>query len=160
MNEETARAGVNFGGSHVHVELCLPYLKAYATEEQKRRWLPGFVSGEIMFAIAMTEPGAGSDLAGMKTTARLSDDGSHYLLNGAKTFITGGVLADRVIVVCPHRRADCRGSPSRDFAVRCRHQSEGYTVGRKLDKLGLKTSDTAELSFIDVEVPVEDLLGG
>jgi acyl-CoA dehydrogenase len=159
LNEETALAGVNFGGSHVHVELCLPYLKAYATDEQKRRWLPGFVTGEIMFAIAMTEPGAGSDLAGMKTTARLSDDGSHYVLNGAKTFITGGVQADRVIV-CARTAAptaeDRRHGISL-FAVDT--TSKGYTVGRKLDKLGLKTSDTAELSFVDVEVPVEDLLG-
>lgn len=159
LNEETALAGVNFGGSHVHVELCLPYLKAYATDEQKRRWLPGFVTGEIMFAIAMTEPGAGSDLAGMKTTARLSDDGSHYLLNGAKTFITGGAQADRVIV-CARTAAptaeDRRHGISL-FAVDT--TSKGYTVGRKLDKLGLKTSDTAELSFVDVEVPVEDLLG-
>jgi acyl-CoA dehydrogenase len=76
----------------------LPYLLALATEEQKKRWLPKFVSGEMMFAIAMTEPGTGSDLAGMKTTAKLSEDGTHYVLNGAKTFITGGVLADRVIV--------------------------------------------------------------
>jgi acyl-CoA dehydrogenase len=159
LNEETALAGVNFGGSHVHVELCLPYLKAYATDEQKRRWLPGFVTGEIMFAIAMTEPGAGSDLAGMKTTARLSDDGGHYVLNGAKTFITGGVQADRVIV-CARTAAptaeDRRHGISL-FAVDT--TSKGYTVGRKLDKLGLKTSDTAELSFVDVEVPVEDLLG-
>jgi len=159
LNEETALAGVNFGGSHVHVELCLPYLKAYATDEQKRRWLPGFVTGEIMFAIAMTEPGAGSDLAGMKTTARLSDDGSHYVLNGAKTFITGGVQADRVIV-CARTAAptaeDRRHGISL-FAVDT--TSKGYTVGRKLDKLGLKTSDTAELSFVDVEVPMEDLLG-
>ena len=143
----------------MHVELCLPYLKAYANEEQKKRWLPGFISGETMFAIAMTEPGAGSDLAGMKTTARLSDDGSHYVLNGAKTFITGGVLADRVIVcarTAPPTAENRRHGISL-FAVDT--TSKGYTVGRKLDKLGLKTSDTAELSFVDVEVPVDDLLG-
>jgi alkylation response protein AidB-like acyl-CoA dehydrogenase len=159
LSEETALAGVNFGGSHVHVELCLPYLKAYAHEEQKKRWLPGFVSGETMFAIAMTEPGAGSDLAGMKTTARLADDGRHYVLNGAKTFITGGVQADRVIVcarTAPPTDNDRRHGISL-FVVDT--TSNGYTVGRKLDKLGLKTSDTAELSFVDVEVPVEDLLG-
>ena len=98
MTEECARAGVSFGGSGVHVALCLPYLMKLATDEQKKRWLPGFVTGETMFAIAMTEPGTGSDLAGMKTTAKLSEDGTHYVLNGAKTFITGGVHADRVIV--------------------------------------------------------------
>ena len=96
--EEIARAGVSFGGSGVHVALCLPYIMKLGTEEQKKRWLPKFISGEMMFAIAMTEPGTGSDLAGMKTTAKLSADGSHYVLNGAKTFITGGVHADRVIV--------------------------------------------------------------
>ena len=159
LSEETALAGVNFGGSSVHVELCLPYLKAYGNEEQKKRWLPGFITGETMFAIAMTEPGAGSDLAGMKTTAKLSDDGSHYVLNGAKTFITGGVLADRVIVcarTAPSTAENRRHGISL-FAVDT--TSKGYTVGRKLDKLGLKTSDTAELSLVDVEVPVEDLLG-
>ncbi|RZS43160.1 alkylation response protein AidB-like acyl-CoA dehydrogenase [Herbihabitans rhizosphaerae] len=157
--EEVARAGVALGGSGVHVGLCLPYLKAYASEEQRRRWLPGFVTGEIMFAIAMTEPGTGSDLAGMKTTATLSEDGTHYVLNGAKTFITGGVHADRVIVcarTAPPREDDRRYGIS---LLVVDTKSEGYTVGRKLDKLGLRTSDTAELSFVDVRVPVEDRLG-
>ncbi|MFD3483431.1 acyl-CoA dehydrogenase family protein [Streptomyces sp. NPDC058665] len=159
VSEECARAGVSFGGSSVHVALCLPYVKAYATDEQKKRWLPGFVTGETMYAIAMTEPGTGSDLAGMKTTAKLSADGSHYVLNGAKTFITGGVHADRVIVcarTAPPSSDDRRHGISL-FVVDTR--SEGYAVGRKLDKLGLKSSDTAELSFSDVKVPVEDLLG-
>lgn len=155
--EETSRAGVSFGGSGVHVLLALPYLKMLATDEQKKRYFPNFVSGEEMWALAMTEPGAGSDVAGMRTTAKR--DGDHYVLNGSKTFITGGVHADRVIVCA-------RTSPPRDddrrfgislFAVNT--HSEGYTVGRKLDKLGLRTSDTAELSFEDVRVPVEDLLG-
>lgn len=155
--EEMARAGVSFGGSSVHVALCLPYLLKLGTPEQLGRWMPGFVSGEEMFAIAMTEPGAGSDLAGMRTSAR--KDGDHYVLNGAKTFITGGVHADRVIVCA-------RTSPPQDdnrrfgislFAVDTR--SPGYEVGRKLDKIGLRTSDTAELSFTDVRVPASDLLG-
>ncbi|WP_030542378.1 acyl-CoA dehydrogenase family protein [Streptomyces albus] len=157
--EESARAGVSFGGSSVHVGLCLPYLQAYATDEQKKRWLPKFVTGEMMFAIAMTEPGTGSDLAGMKTTAKLSEDGTHYVLNGAKTFITGGVHADRVIVCArtsPLDPEDRRAGISL-FVVDTK--SEGYAVGRKLEKLGLKTSDTAELSFTDVKVPAEDLLG-
>jgi acyl-CoA dehydrogenase len=159
VTEEVARAGVALGGSGVHVALCLPYLKAYATDEQKQRWLPGFVTGEIMFAIAMTEPGTGSDLAGMKTTAKLSDDGTHYILNGAKTFITGGVLADRVIVCA---RTAAPKDDDRRYGISLLvvdTKSDGYTVGRKLDKLGLRTSDTAELSFTDVKVPVEDLLG-
>ncbi|MEU6080702.1 acyl-CoA dehydrogenase family protein [Streptomyces sp. NPDC047108] len=159
ITEECARAGVSFGGSGVHVGLCLPYLLAYATDEQKKRWLPDFVSGAMMTAIAMTEPGTGSDLAGMKTTAKLSEDGTHYVLNGAKTFITGGVHADRVIVcarTAPPTAEDRRAGISLFFVDTT---SEGYAVGRKLEKLGLKTSDTAELSFTDVKVPVEDLLG-
>ncbi|MHB9753652.1 acyl-CoA dehydrogenase family protein [Streptomyces sp. BYX5S] len=157
--EETARAGVSFGGSGVHVLLALPYIKMLATDEQKKRYLEKFVTGEEMWALAMTEPGTGSDLAGMKTTAKLSDDGTHYVLNGSKTFITGGVHADRVIV-CARTAAptaeDRRHGISL-FAVDTK--SEGYSIGRKLDKLGLKTSDTAELAFVDVKVPVEDLLG-
>ncbi|MCM3822218.1 acyl-CoA dehydrogenase family protein [Streptomyces sp. DR3-1] len=159
ISEECARAGVSFGGSGVHVALCLPYLKAYATEDQKKRWLPDFVSGTTMYAIAMTEPGTGSDLAGMKTTAKLSADGTHYVLNGAKTFITGGVHADRVIVCA---RTAAPTPEDRRFGISLfvvDTTSEGYAVGRKLDKLGLRTSDTAELSFTDVKVPVEDLLG-
>ncbi|MFG3258139.1 acyl-CoA dehydrogenase family protein [Streptomyces sp. NPDC048172] len=159
ISEECARAGVSFGGSSVHTALCLPYLLKYGNEEQKRRWLPPFVAGEMMTAIAMTEPGTGSDLAGMKTTARLSEDGTHYVLNGAKTFITGGVQADRVLV-CARTAAptpeDRRGGIS---ILVVDTSSEGYAVGRKLDKLGLRASDTAELSFTDVKVPVEDLLG-
>jgi alkylation response protein AidB-like acyl-CoA dehydrogenase len=159
ISEETARAGVSFGGSGVHVALCLPYLKAYASDEQKKRWLPGFISGDTMFAIAMTEPGTGSDLAGMKTTAKLSEDGTHYVLNGSKTFITGGVHADRVIVCA---RTAPPSAEDRRFGISLLvvdTKSEGYAVGRKLDKIGLKTSDTAELSFTDVKVPVADLLG-
>ncbi|MGO4753699.1 acyl-CoA dehydrogenase family protein, partial [Streptomyces sp. 2MCAF27] len=159
ITEEAARAGVSFGGSSVHTALCLPYLLKYATEEQKRRWLPPFIAGELMTAIAMTEPGTGSDLAGMKTTAKLSEDGTHYVLNGAKTFITGGVLADRVLVcarTAPATPEDRRGGIS---ILVVDTKSEGYAVGRKLEKLGLKTSDTAELSFTDVKVPVADLLG-
>ncbi|CAM5369500.1 MULTISPECIES: acyl-CoA dehydrogenase family protein [Streptomyces] len=159
ISEECARAGVSFGGSGVHVALCLPYLKAYATEDQKKRWLPDFVTGASMYAIAMTEPGTGSDLAGMKTTAKLSADGSHYVLNGAKTFITGGVHADRVIVCA---RTAAPTPEDRRFGISLfvvDTTSEGYAVGRKLDKLGLRTSDTAELSFTDVKVPARDLLG-
>ncbi|MFJ9908504.1 acyl-CoA dehydrogenase family protein [Streptomyces sp. NPDC101152] len=155
--EETARAGVSFGGSGVHVNLCLPYIKMLATEEQKKRYLPKFVSGEEMWAIAMTEPGTGSDLAGMKTTAKL--DGTHYILNGAKTFITGGVHADRVIV-CARTAAPTAEDRRHGISlIVVDTKSEGYSVGRKLDKLGMKTSDTAELAFVDVKVPVENLLG-
>jgi acyl-CoA dehydrogenase len=156
--EEAARAGVSFGGSGVHVGLCWPYLRRLATPEQLARWMPDFVAGRTMFAIAMTEPGTGSDLAGMTTTARKSADGTHYVLNGAKTFITGGYHADRVIVCA-------RTSPAtndRRFGISLLvvdAKSPGYSVGRKLDKVGLRTSDTAELAFADVIVPAENLLG-
>src|SRR5215468_2850729 len=144
--EETARAGVTFGNAGLHADLILPYLLEYATEEQKERWLPGFCSGDRMTAIAMTEPGTGSDLAGIRTTATLSEDGSHYVLNGAKTFITGGALADMVLVVArtsPPDPTDRRGG----LSILCVDaSSDGFTVGRKLDKIGLKSSDTAELS--------------
>lgn len=157
--EETARAGVSFGAYSVHANLILPYLMAYATQEQKERWLPGFVSGDLMTAIAMTEPGTGSDLANIQTRASLSEDGTHYVLNGAKTFITGGALADLVLVVArttPFDPEDRRAG----LSILCvESKSEGFAVGRKLQKIGLKTSDTAELSFSDVEVPIENLLG-
>jgi acyl-CoA dehydrogenase len=159
QTEELSRAAVSFGGSSVHSALCLPYLLKLGSEAQKKRWLPPFVAGEMMFAIAMTEPGTGSDLAGMRTTAKLSEDGGHYVLNGAKTFITGGVLADRVIVcarTAPAKEDDRRYGIS---LLAVDTKSSGYAVGRKLDKLGLHASDTAELSFQDVKVPVEDLLG-
>ncbi|MBV6756237.1 acyl-CoA dehydrogenase family protein [Rhodococcus opacus] len=157
--EETAAAGVSFANFSVHSNLILPYLTTYATQEQKRRWLPGFVSGDMMFAIAMTEPGAGSDLAGISTSAVLSADGTHYVLNGAKTFISGGALADRVLVVCrtaPSTPEDRRAGLT-ILAVDA--HAEGFSVGRKLKKIGLQASDTAELSFVDVRVPVGDRLG-
>ncbi|GLF93244.1 acyl-CoA dehydrogenase family protein [Streptomyces yaizuensis] len=159
LREECGRAGVGFGAEPVHTCLVLPYLLAFGSEEQKRRWLPGFLTGEIMTAIAMTEPGTGSDLAGIATRARLSDDGTHYILNGAKTFITGGAQADLILVVCrtaPADPADRRAG----LSILCVDTtSEGFTVGRRLEKIGLRAQDTAELSFTDVRVPVRDLLG-
>ncbi len=157
--EEMGRAAVNFGGAGVHVDLCLPYLLSLGTPDQLKDWMPGFVSGETMYAIAMTEPGAGSDLAGMSTTAKLSEDGTHYVLNGAKTFITGGYWADRVIVCA---RTDKAKPDDRRHGISLLivdSKAEGYSVGRKLDKIGLRTSDTAELAFVDVKVPVTQLLG-
>jgi alkylation response protein AidB-like acyl-CoA dehydrogenase len=159
LREECGRAGVGFGAESVHTCLVLPYLLEFGNEQQKRRWLPGFLSGEIMTAIAMTEPGTGSDLAGIATRARLSEDGTHYVLEGAKTFITGGAQADLVLVVCrtaAYDPADRRGG----LSILCVDtSSEGFAVGRKLDKIGLRAQDTAELSFTDVRVPVENLLG-
>ncbi|MCF2533872.1 acyl-CoA dehydrogenase family protein [Yinghuangia soli] len=159
LTEETARIGAVLGATQVHTTLVLPYLLQFATLEQKQRWLPGFVTGEIMTAIAMTEPGTGSDLSAIRTTAKRSDDGSHYVLNGAKTFITGGGQADLVLVVCrtsPPDPADRRAG----LSILCVDtRSQGFQVGRKLDKIGLRCQDTVELSFTDVKVPVQDLLG-
>ncbi|MFD0561741.1 acyl-CoA dehydrogenase family protein [Kitasatospora saccharophila] len=159
LREETARAGVTFGADVVHTCLVLPYLVEFGSEEQKRRWLPGFLSGALMTAIAMTEPGTGSDLAGIATRAHVSEDGTHYVLNGSKTFITGGAQADLILVVCrtaPYDPANRRAG----LSILCVDTaSEGFAVGRKLDKIGLRAQDTAELSFTDVRVPVENLLG-
>ncbi|KOS55169.1 acyl-CoA dehydrogenase family protein [Rhodococcus rhodochrous] len=157
--EEVAAAGASFGSYSVHTNLILPYLMEYGTDEQKQRWLPGFCSGDLMFAIAMTEPGTGSDLANISTTAKLSEDGSHYVVNGAKTFITGGVLADRVLTVCRTAPFDPENRRAGLSILVVDTTTEGFAVGRKIEKIGLKTSDTAELSFTDVQVPVQDLLG-
>lgn len=157
--EEVAAAGASFGSQSVHTNLILPYLLEYANDEQKGRWLPGFASGDLMFAIAMTEPGTGSDLANIATTAKLSEDGTHYVVNGSKTFITGGVLADRVLVVCRTAPSTAENRRTGLSILVVDTSSPGYSVGRKINKIGLKTSDTAELSFVDVQVPVEDRLG-
>ncbi|WP_329204697.1 acyl-CoA dehydrogenase family protein [Streptomyces sp. NBC_00683] len=159
LREECGRAGVGFGAESVHTCLVLPYLLEFGSEEQKRRWLPGFLSGETMTAIAMTEPGTGSDLAGIATRARLSDDGTHYLLDGAKTFITGGAQADLILVVCRTAAYDPANRRAGLSILCVDTASEGFAVGRKLDKIGLRAQDTAELSFTEVEVPVENLLG-
>ena len=145
----------------MHVALCLPYLKAYAHRQSRSSaGCPAFVTGEMMFAIAMTEPGTGSDLAGMKTTAKLSEDGTHYVLNGAKTFITGGVHADRVIVCARTAPRQAGRPPLRHLAAGGRHQVRRlHASAASSTSSACKTSDTAELSFTDVKVPVEDLLG-
>ncbi|WP_181789469.1 acyl-CoA dehydrogenase family protein [Streptomyces phytophilus] len=153
--EETARAHVNLGGLGVHLNVVVPYFVAYSSEEQARRWLPGLGSGALMASIAMTEPGTGSDLAGMATAA--VRDGDDWVLNGAKTFITGGINADLVVVVA---RTD-RGGERRDglSLLVVERDMPGFTRGRNLDKLGLRTQDTAELFFEDVRVPAGNLLG-
>ncbi|WP_188190255.1 acyl-CoA dehydrogenase family protein [Nonomuraea sp. SYSU D8015] len=156
VNEELARAKLGLGPVRVHTDIVLPYLLRYTGEEQKRRWLPGVASGELMTAIAMTEPGTGSDLAGIASTAVL--DGEHYVLNGAKTFITGAVNADLVLVVARTAPpADDRRAGLSILVVES--AAPGFSVGRNLDKLGLKAQDTAELAFADVPVPAANLLG-
>ncbi|MFI1018771.1 acyl-CoA dehydrogenase family protein [Streptomyces sp. NPDC020965] len=157
--EEVARAGVSIGTALTHANVILPYLLNFATEDQKRRWVPGCVSGDLMLAIAMTEPGTGSDLAGIQTSAALSGDGTHYVLNGAKTFITGGTQCDLVLVVC-RTSPPTAGNRRKGLSILVVDTaSEGYAVGRSLHKIGMHASDTAELSFTDVRVPVENLLG-
>ncbi|MER2093518.1 MAG: acyl-CoA dehydrogenase family protein, partial [Saccharopolyspora rectivirgula] len=155
ITEETARAGVSLGGLSVHLNVVLPYFLAYATEKQKQRWLPGLADGSQLAAIAMTEPGTGSDLAGVATTA--VRDGDHYVLNGAKTFITGGINADLVVVVA---RTSSGGDRREGLSLLVVESgTPGFSRGRNLAKLGLKAQDTAELFFDDVRVPAENLLG-
>jgi alkylation response protein AidB-like acyl-CoA dehydrogenase len=154
VSEEQTRANVSGPGFSVHTDIIVPYLTSLGTEEQKRRWLPGTVSGEIITAIAMTEPGAGSDLQGVRTTA--VDKGDHYLLNGSKTFISNGINADLVIVVA---RTDPDAGHKGISLLVVERGMEGFERGRNLDKIGLHAQDTAELSFTDVVVPKENLLG-
>lgn len=154
LAEEGARAGASGPGFAVHTDIIVPYISSLGTDEQKRRWLPGCVSGELVTAIAMTEPGAGSDLQGIRTTAL--DAGDHYVLNGSKTFISNGILADLVIVVC---RTDPDAGHQGISLLVVERGMEGFERGRNLDKMGLHAQDTAELSFTDVHVPKENLLG-
>ncbi|MCW2820720.1 MAG: acyl-CoA dehydrogenase [Marmoricola sp.] len=154
VSEEQTRAGVSGPGFSVHTDIIVPYITSLGTDEQKRRWLPGTVTGEIITAIAMTEPGAGSDLQGVRTTA--VDKGDHYLLNGSKTFISNGINADLVIVVA---RTDPDAGHKGISLLVLERGMKGFERGRNLDKIGLHAQDTAELSFTDVVVPKENLLG-
>ncbi len=155
LGEELSRQYAGLGGLRVHMDIVLPYFLRLANEEQQQRWLPGLASGELMSAIAMTEPGTGSDLAGIATTA--VRDGDRYVLNGAKTFITGGINAGLVIVVARTGNGEDRREGLSLLVVE--DGTPGFTRGRKLEKLGLHASDTAELFFDDVEVPAANLLG-
>ncbi|MEU1286244.1 acyl-CoA dehydrogenase family protein [Kitasatospora sp. NPDC005856] len=154
LAEEFARAGASGLAIGLHNDIIGPYLTSLATEEQKRRWLPGFCSGELITAIAMTEPGTGSDLQGIRTQA--VDRGDHYLLNGAKTFISNGILADLVIVVA---RTTPEGGAHGLSLLAVERGTPGFERGRNLDKIGQKAQDTAELFFEDVRVPKENLIG-
>ncbi len=154
LSEEQTRAGVSGPGFSVHTDIIVPYLSSLGTDEQKQRWLPGCVTGETITAIAMTEPGAGSDLQGIRTTA--IDQGDHYLLNGSKTFISNGINADLVVVVA---RTDPEAGHQGISLLVVERGMPGFERGRNLDKIGLHAQDTAELSFTDVRVPKENLLG-
>ena len=141
----------------IHSDVCPPYIVDLGTEEQKQRWLPPMAAGEKICAIAMTEPGGGSDLAALKTTAVRADDGSDgWILNGSKTFITNGYQADLVIVAA---RTDPSKGAKGISLLMVEEGMEGFSRGRKLDKVGQEESDTAELFFENVRVPAENLLG-
>ncbi len=154
--EEIQRAGVNAAGLGwtLHNDICLPYFLSLCTDEQKERWLPGICSGDLITAIAMTEPGIGSDLASMTTSARR--DGDDYLVNGSKTFITNGINADLVITAV---KTDPTQRHRGMSLVVVERGMDGFERGRNLDKIGMHAQDTAELFLTDVQVPVANRLG-
>jgi alkylation response protein AidB-like acyl-CoA dehydrogenase len=154
VGEEVTRVGGSGVGFTLHNDVVAPYLLKLGTEEQKQRWLPGFCAGELITAIAMTEPGTGSDLQGIKATARR--DGDDWVLNGSKTFITNGILSDLVIVVAQtDPEAGARG-----FSLLVVERGmKGFERGRNLEKVGMKAQDTSELFFDDVRVPAGNLVG-
>ncbi len=156
IGEEVMAAGAAGPGLGLtlHNDICLPYFLSYCTDEQRQRWLPGITAGELVTAIAMTEPGTGSDLAAITTSARR--DGDSYVVNGSKTFITNGINADLVITAVKTNPTEKHRGMSLLVLER---GMPGFERGRNLDKVGLHTQDTAELSFSDVRVPVANLLG-
>jgi len=153
IDEGLAYAG-STAGITLHSDIVADYLVAYGSEEQKKHWLPHMVSGETATAIAMTEPGAGSDLQGIRTTAKR--DGNHYVLNGSKTYITNGQHADLVIVVA---KTDASLGAKGVSLILVEADREGYARGRNLDKIGFHSQDTSELFFNDVRVPITNCLG-
>src|SRR3954470_24595898 len=156
IGEEVQLSGINAAGLGLtlHNDICLPYFLRYCTDEQRARWLPGIAAGELVTAIAMTEPGIGSDLAGMSTTALR--DGDHFVVNGAKTFITNGINADLVITAV---KTDPTQKHAGMSLLVLERGMDGFERGRNLEKVGLHAQDTAELFFTDVHVPIGNLLG-
>ncbi len=156
LDEEMAYAGIGGGalGISLHNDITSPYFISYCNEEQAERWLPGIASGELITAVAMTEPGTGSDLAGIATTA--VRDGEEFIVNGAKTFITNGINSDLVITVC---RTDPDAGHKGFSLLVVERGMEGFERGRNLDKIGQHSADTAELFFSDVRVPATNVLG-
>lgn len=154
VNEEIARSGCSGLGWTLHSDIAVPYIERYGTEYQKEKYLSRCVSGELITAIAMSEPGAGSDLQGTKTNAVL--DGDHYILNGSKTFITNGQKSGLVIVVA---KTDVSAGSKGISLFLVESEFEGFSKGKNLEKLGMKAQDTSELFFQDVRVPKKNLLG-
>ena len=155
LMEQLGAKGVDGFGLSLHNAIVAHYILNYGTEEQKQRWLPKMATCELISAIAMTEPGAGSDLQGIKTTAKL--DGNEYVINGSKTFITNGQTANLVIVVC--KTDPTQGARGTSLLVVETDNAPGFERGRNLDKLGMEAADTSELFFNDVRVPTANLLG-
>ncbi|MFF4417393.1 acyl-CoA dehydrogenase family protein [Streptosporangium sp. NPDC001559] len=153
--EEVMRIGATGLGFSLHNDVMAPYFVDLTDDDQKARWLPGFASGELITAVAMTEPGAGSDLQGIRTTARR--EGDHYVVNGQKTFITNGINSDLVVVVA---KTDPEAGAKGVSLLVVERGMEGFGRGRNLEKIGMHAQDTAELFFDDVRVPVANLLGG
>ncbi|GAB2658900.1 acyl-CoA dehydrogenase family protein [Nocardia goodfellowii] len=156
LQEEAQRALVTLSTVRTQIDVILPYFLEYANAEQRQRWFPGLASGRLLTAVAMTEPGTGSDLAGMRSTARR--DGDEYVLTGAKTFITGGLLADLVVVVA-RTATDPDDRRAGLTLLVVEHGMPGFEKGRVLEKMGCKVQDTVELSFDNVRVPVANRLG-
>ncbi len=156
INEELERVGTGLIGLGLHNDIVVPYINSYGNKEQKQRWLPRCTTGELITAIAMTEPGTGSDLANIKTTAIL--DGDHYIVNGQKTFITNGIQSDLIVVAC---KTDPKAEPKHKGVslLVIERDTPGFSRGRKLNKVGLHSQDTAELIFEDCRVPKENLIG-
>lgn len=154
--EELARVRAHGLMMGLHSDIIMPYISTFGSEEQKRRYLPGAIAGEIILAIAMTEPGTGSDLAAVRTTARR--DGDSYVINGAKMFISNGQLANLIIVVAK-TNPDAKPAHRGVSLILVDGDAPGFVRGRKLDKLGLKGQDTSELFFEDCRVPAANLLG-
>jgi acyl-CoA dehydrogenase len=153
--EAIGHVGVDGFGIGLHNAIVAPYILHYGSEEQKEKWLPKLATGELIGAIAMTEPGAGSDLQGVKT--RAEKDGNHYRINGSKTFITNGQLANLIVVVT--KTDSEKGAKGTSLIVIETDGLEGFERGRNLDKIGLKANDTSELFFNDMRVPTANLLG-
>ncbi len=155
IDEEVAYGGTSLGFS-LQSDIVVNYLISYGSEEQKRQWLPRLVSGETITAIAMTEPGVGSDLQGIRTTAKR--DGNHYVINGSKTYITNGQNADLILVCC---KTDTEVQPAWKGVsiILVEADREGFKRGRNLDKIGMDSADTSELFFEDVRVPMTNCLG-
>ena len=154
ISEEATALGLSGLGWFLHNDVSVPYIYNYGSEETKQKYLPGCVSGEIITAIAMTEPGAGSDLQGVKTTARL--EGDEYVINGSKTFITNGQMCDLLVLVC--KTDPSKGSKGTSLIL-VEANTPGFEKGANLEKIGMKAQDTSELFFNDVRVPKENLLG-